>query len=132
MPKVAQLFFKSATIFFVLGVVMGLHMGISGDHGAFPAHAHLNLLGWVSSAIFAIYYALNPAKAEGKLAMWQFAIYTVGIIVMIPALYFMLKGNLEFEPLVGIGSIIVFAGVLLFAFVVFSGKHQSQLPGSRA
>lgn len=102
---------------------MGLHMGISGDHSPFPAHAHLNLLGWVSSAIFAIYYALNPAKAEGRLAMWQFAVYTLGIIVMIPALYFMVLGNTALEPLVAIGSLIVFAGVLLFAAVVFSSKH---------
>ncbi|MGH6862581.1 MAG: hypothetical protein ACRECY_20245, partial [Phyllobacterium sp.] len=63
MPRVSQLFFKSATIFLLVGVVMGLQMGISGDHSAFPAHAHLNLLGWVSSAIFGIYYALNPSKA---------------------------------------------------------------------
>ncbi len=120
MPKISQLFFKSATIFFIIGVIMGLHMGISGDHTPFPAHAHLNLLGWVSSAIFAIYYALNPAKAVGRLPMWQFAIFTLGLVVMIPALYFMALGNAALEPLVGIGSFIVFAGVLLFAAVVFS------------
>lgn len=132
MPKVSELFFKSATIFFVIGIVMGLHMGISGDHSPFPAHAHLNLLGWVSSAIFAIYYALNPAKAERKLAMWQFAVYTLGVIVMVPALYFMALGNTALEPIVGIGSFIVFAGVLLFAVVVFSGKNQSKLTGTGA
>lgn len=132
MPKVSQLFFKSATIFFLIGVIMGLHMGISGDHSPFPAHAHLNLLGWVSSAIFATYYALNPVKAEGKLAIWQFAVYTIGIIVMIPALYFMALGNTALEPLVGIGSFIVFAGVLLFAIIVFSSKNRGQLPGAGA
>ncbi|MET3646131.1 hypothetical protein [Phyllobacterium ifriqiyense] len=123
MPKISQLFFKSATIFFIIGVMMGLHMGFSGDHSPFPAHAHLNLLGWVSSAIFATYYALNPKKAEGKLVMWQFAVYTTGIVVMIPSLYFMALGNAALEPLVGIGSLIVFAGVLLFAVVVFSSKN---------
>ncbi|QND51311.1 hypothetical protein HB779_04925 [Phyllobacterium sp. 628] len=120
MPQVSQLFFKTATVFFLLGIIMGLHMGISGDHSAFPAHAHLNLLGWVSSAIFGIYYALNPAKAAGRLPIIQFAVYTVGIIVMIPALYFLSLGNTALEPFVGIGSFIVFAGVLLFAAVVFS------------
>jgi len=95
-------------------------MGIAGNHAPLPAHAHLNLLGWVSSAIFGIYYALNPLKAEGKLAMLQFFLFTAGIIVMIPALYFMSLGDTALEPLVGIGSFIVFAGVLLFTAVVFS------------
>jgi drug/metabolite transporter (DMT)-like permease len=120
MPRVSQLFFKSATIFFLIGIIMGLHMGIAGNHAPLPAHAHLNLLGWVSSAIFGIYYALNPLKAEGKLAMLQFFLFTAGIIVMIPALYFMSLGDTALEPLVGIGSFIVFAGVLLFTAVVFS------------
>lgn len=122
MPQVSQLFFKTATIFFLIGIIMGLHMGISGDHSPAPAHAHLNLLGWVSSAIFGIYYALNPLKATGKLAMAQFAVYTLGLIIMIPALYFMYRGNTALEPLVGIGSFIVLAGVLLFTVVVFSKR----------
>ncbi|UGX85688.1 cbb3-type cytochrome c oxidase subunit I [Phyllobacterium meliloti] len=122
MPRVSQLFFKTATVFFLIGIILGLQMGISGDHAAFPAHAHLNLLGWVTSAIFGIYYALNPARAEGRLPMIQFAIFTIGVIIMIPALYFLNLGNTAMEPLVGIGSFIVLAGVALFAAVVFSNK----------
>ena len=63
MPKVSDLFFKTAIVWLILGIGAGLQMAISGDHGAFPAHAHINLLGWVTSAIFGGYYALNPAKA---------------------------------------------------------------------
>jgi hypothetical protein len=47
----------------------GLHMAIAGDHSAIGAHAHANLLGWVTMAIFGGYHALNPAKAERRLAM---------------------------------------------------------------
>ncbi|MGO4450943.1 hypothetical protein AB4Y96_18665 [Phyllobacterium sp. TAF24] len=122
MPRVSQLFFKTATVFFLIGILLGLQMGISGDHAAFPAHAHLNLLGWVTSAIFGIYYALNPAKAQGRLPMIQFAVFTIGVIIMIPALYFLNLGNTAMEPLIGIGSFIVLAGVVLFAAVVFSNK----------
>ncbi|MBA8877745.1 hypothetical protein [Phyllobacterium myrsinacearum] len=120
MPRVSQLFFKTATVFFLVGIILGLQMGISGNHAAFPAHAHLNLLGWVSSAIFGIYYALNPVRARGRLPMIQFAVFTAGVVIMIPALYFLSLGNTNMEPLVGIGSFIVLAGVLLFTAVVFS------------
>jgi hypothetical protein len=39
---------------------------------------------------------------------------------MLPSLYFMERGNMQLEPLVGIGSMITFLGVLIFAVVMFS------------
>ncbi|UVK57590.1 cbb3-type cytochrome c oxidase subunit I (plasmid) [Mesorhizobium sp. AR02] len=120
MPKVSDLFFKTAVVWLILGICAGLQMAISGDHSAFPAHAHINLLGWVTSAIFGGYCALNPAKAERKLAMVHYGLYNVGLVVMLPALYLMLQGNTALEPVVAVGSLIVAAAVLLFAFVVFS------------
>jgi peptidoglycan/LPS O-acetylase OafA/YrhL len=125
MPRVSELFFKTAIVFLILGIAAGLQMAISGDHGAFPAHAHINLLGWVTSAIFGGYYALNPAKAERKLAMIHYGLYTLGIVVMLPALYLMLQGGkTALEPVVAGGSLIVAVAVLIFAFVVFSPETQ--------
>ena len=121
MPKVSDLFFKTAVVWLILGIAAGLQMAISGDHSAFPAHAHINLLGWVTSAIFGGYYALNPTKAERKIAMIHYGLYNVGLVIMLPALYLMLhEGITAIEPVVAIGSLIVAAAVLLFAFVVFS------------
>ena len=74
-------FFKTAIVWLILGIAAGLQMAISGDHGAFPAHAHINLLGWVTSAIFGGYYALNPAKAARKIAMVHYGLYNVGLVV---------------------------------------------------
>ena len=122
MPQVSQLFFKTAIVFLIVGIAVGFQMAISADHSVFPAHAHINLLGWVTSAIFGGYYALNPAKAQQKLAMVHYGVYTVGLVVMSPALYLMLRGNPSLEPLVIVGSLIVAAGVLIFAFMVFSSE----------
>ncbi|AEH89580.1 hypothetical protein [Mesorhizobium opportunistum] len=122
MPRVSDLFFKTAVVWLILGIGAGLQMAISGDHGAFPAHAHINLLGWVTSAIFGGYYALNPAKAARRIAMIHFGLYTIGLVIMLPALYLMLHGGYTaIEPVVAAGSLIVAAAVLVFAFVVFSG-----------
>jgi hypothetical protein len=125
MPQISHLFFKTAVIWLIIGLAIGLQMGISGNHNTIAAHAHLNLLGWVSSAIFGGYYALNPAKASKRLAMVHYAIYTIGLVVMLPALYFMELGNAQLEPLVGIGAMITFAGVLIFAVVLFSREIVS-------
>jgi peptidoglycan/LPS O-acetylase OafA/YrhL len=130
MPKVSEFFFKTAIVFLILGIIAGLQMAISGDHGAFPAHAHINLLGWVTSAIFGGYYALNPAKATRRIAMIHYGLYTIGIVVMLPALYLMLQdGRTELEPVVAGGSIVVAAAVLVFAFVVFSTEEERSVSG---
>lgn len=128
MPRIAQLYFKTAVLFLIVGIVMGLNMAISQDHSVIGAHAHCNLLGWVSMAIFGGYHALNPQKAEKRLAIIQYYVYTVGLVLLVPSLYLMLQGNVAVEPIVGISSFIVFAGVLLFAFIVFSGEKVAVAP----
>lgn len=120
MPYVSQLYFKTAIVFLILGIAMGLQMSISGVHNVIGAHAHANLLGWVTMAIFGGYFALNPAKAEGRFALLQYGVYTLGVVVMTPSLYLLLLGNPALEPLVAISSLIALAGVLMFAVVVFS------------
>ncbi|KXF76652.1 hypothetical protein ATN84_11435 [Paramesorhizobium deserti] len=132
MPHIAQLFFKTAIIFLIIGIAMGLQMAISGNHNVIGAHAHANLLGWVTMAIFGVYYALNPRKAEKRIAMLQYGIYTSGVIIMVPSLYMMLLGNPAMEPVVAIASLITFAGVLLFAVIVFSGKETAVAPTAPA
>ncbi len=132
MPRVAQLYFKTAFVFLVIGILMGLQMSISGNHNVIGAHAHANLLGWVTSALFGGYFALNPAKAGTRLALTQYGIYTGGVVLMTPALYFMLLGNPALEPLVAAGSLIAFAGVLLFGVIVFSRAESRALAGAAA
>ena len=45
--------FRAAVLLVVAGMIWGIVMAISQDHSTFPAHAHLNLLGWVSLFLFA-------------------------------------------------------------------------------
>ena len=132
MPQVAELFFKTAIVFLMVGIAMGLHMSMSGNHDVIGAHAHTNLLGWVTSALFGGYYALNPAKAESKLAMIHYGVYTLGVTAMVPSLYIYLKGFSAMEPLVAVSSLVTFAGVIVFAVVVFRspGRRAAMTPAS--
>jgi len=57
-------------------------MGISQDHSTMPAHAHLNLLGWVPLLLFGIYYHLHPAVDLNRLALVRVWIWIVGTIVL--------------------------------------------------
>jgi hypothetical protein len=119
MPKISHLFFRTAVLFLIVGIGMGLQMAITQNHNVVGAHAHVNLLGWVTSAIFGGYYALNPARAEGRLPMIHYGIYTLGVVLMGLSLYLLLQGNTAMEPVVAVSSLITFAGVLIFAWTVF-------------
>ena len=62
MPNLAHVYFRTAILFLIAGISVGIYMSISGNHAVTGAHAHINLLGWVTSALFGTYLALNPAK----------------------------------------------------------------------
>ena len=121
MPRISNLYFRTAILFLIVGIGIGLSMSISQNHNVIGAHAHINLLGWVTSALFGVYYALNPTKAEGRLPLIQYGVYTGGVVIMVASLYFLLQGNTAIFPLVAAGSLIVFVGVLLMAVVIFRG-----------
>lgn len=120
MPRISNFYFGIAILFLMAGITLGLNMAISQDHSAAPVHAHINLVGWVTSALFGGYYALNPEKARGWLAWTQCAVFTIGLLVMLPSLYLLYTGRPEIEPVVASGSMAVALGVLLFAVVVFT------------
>jgi hypothetical protein len=120
MPAISHLFFRAGILFLLTGIGLGLAMSISQNHDVIGAHAHINLLGWVTSALFGGYYALNPAKAEGLLPRVHFWVYTLGVAIMSVSLYLLLKGTPGMEPFVAIGSLLTAAGVLIAAFVFFA------------
>ncbi len=120
MPRLSNYYFRTAILFLLVGIAIGIHMSMSQNHNVIGAHAHINLLGWVTSALFGAYFALNPAKAEGRLPLIQYGIYTIGVIIMSLSLYLMLAGNLAMVPVVAASSLITFAGVLIFAWIVWT------------
>ena len=124
MPRLSEYYFRTAIIFLIIGIAIGISMSISQNHNVIGAHAHINLLGWVTSALFGGYFALNPAKA-GRLAMIQYIIYTIGVVLMGGSLYLLLQGNAGMEPVVAVSSLITFAGVLLFAWIVWMPAPRS-------
>jgi len=63
-------------------MTVGIIMAASGNHSVFPAHAHLNLLGWVSLFLIGTFYRFHPALDTGRLAIIQAAIWICGTIIL--------------------------------------------------
>jgi hypothetical protein len=116
--------FRLAVLYALFGMVMGEIMGISGDHSQMPVHAHINVLGWVSLALFGVFYKLWPTAAQGKLPLAQFALFNVGVVVQAAAVSQVLQGNEGAGPIAGIGSILLILSMLIFAFLVY--RHATE------
>jgi peptidoglycan/LPS O-acetylase OafA/YrhL len=121
MPRVSQLFFAVAAICGIAGIVWGIMMAESQDHLQMPAHAHLNLLGWVGSAIYGTYFALNPGRFR-RSAWLVLVLNTAGTAVMIPMLALFYASQMQatqyLMPLTA-GTVLILAAMVVFATAVF-------------
>jgi hypothetical protein len=105
-------FLLLAAMMLTVGVGLGIHMGIAHDFMLAPVHAHINLVGWASLALFGIVYRLYPAAGKSRLAGLHF-ILAAPSAVMFPL--GIALSILAERPLVAIvASLLWFAGVLLF------------------
>jgi hypothetical protein len=121
MPRVSAAFFAVGVLCVLTGMLWGMHMGASHDMVTAPAHAHLNLLGWVTMALYGAFYAIERETMLPKLAWLNFFVSTAGIAVMIPSLFlFLSHGNdPKFVPYMNAGEGLAVLGMLIFSISVF-------------
>ena len=117
--KASSLSFQAAVLLVLAGMVWGLQMAISRDHAALPAHAHLNLLGWVSLFLFGFYYRLHPSLDRSRAALVQVSVWIAGTIVMTIGVGLVHTGREAGDPLAAVGSIVVLAAMLMFGWLVY-------------
>lgn len=117
-------FFIVGVLCVTIGMLWGIHMAISGDHTMGGAHAHLNLVGWVTMGLFGVYYTLTPSAAASVLAKIHFALAVAGVVVMVPGIAIALKGGSE--GMAAAGSILTALSMLIFLFTVFKNGIGKQ------
>jgi cbb3-type cytochrome oxidase subunit 1 len=98
---------------------MGIGMAATQNHAIMPAHAHLNLLGWVSLFLFGIYYERRPAIDSSRLATIQVVLWSLGTTVLTIAVAAIHLGYTAADPVAALASLIVLAAMILFAYFVF-------------
>lgn len=125
--RASALSFRAAVIFLIGGIAWGLTMGISQDHSTMPAHAHLNLLGWVSLFLMGAYYRLHPKSDVSKVALAQVAIWTAGSVFHPVGMGLLLTGHRVGGPMLGFGSLQLLGSSLMFGWTVFRGGRAGSV-----
>jgi hypothetical protein len=94
------------------GMLWGIQMAVSGDHLLASAHAHLNLVGWVTLALFGVYYRLTPAACASRLARVHAAVAIAGVLVMVPGIVIAIQGGPP--AMAAVGAVLGALSMLLF------------------
>ncbi len=106
----------SAAVYALIGMAGGIAMGATQDHTLAPAHAHLNLLGFVAFSIYGFYYHLVPTAADSRLAKLHIAVATLGLWSLIPGI---VMANLGMnDGLAVLGALATILSMALFATTV--------------
>ena len=116
MKGLSYWFFALGVLSVLIGMVWGIQMAATHDHLLSPAHAHLNLLGWVSFSIYAFFYHLVPNAAQGLLPKVHFALALVGLVVIVPGIAMAHMG--VNEGVAAAGSILSLLSMLVFGVIV--------------
>ena len=82
MKRVDIYFLLLATVLLICGAVLGIVMGAREDFQLAPVHAHLNLAGWASLALFGLTYRTYPELAATKLARYHFIVSATASVML--------------------------------------------------
>ncbi|MGI9388492.1 MAG: hypothetical protein ACR2O1_00415 [Boseongicola sp.] len=116
---VSRNFLITGTVFLAIGLLIGMYMGGSGDHSLALGHAHINLIGFVLSAIFALTYRSYANMEASRLATYHFWLHLAGAVVVNVMLVMMLSGRITeaaMAPIAPLAELAIVIGVLLFLF----------------
>jgi cbb3-type cytochrome oxidase subunit 1 len=130
MQGVARNFFTLAVVYSLVGMTLGLSMAMSHDHSQLPTHAHIMVLGWVMSAVFAFFYHLMPAARASRLATVHFWLAAISSLGMFIGLFVLYGGNPAIEPVLGVSAMAYFAATVLFAFIALRALWGGETAGA--
>lgn len=122
MDSFAKIFIRASLIWFVLGITVGLAMALHPPWVVYrPAHAHMNLLGFVVGMIFGVGYQMLPRffghpLLHRKLAVAHVWLANGGLAALVAGFIAAPHLGQRAVPLTATGGLLWAAGAYGFAF----------------
>jgi cytochrome c oxidase cbb3-type subunit 1 len=82
-------FIRSSLLWFAAGILLGVWMAIDPSWNVYrPAHAHMNVVGWLTMLVFGVGYQLLPRLFghplhSTRLAIWHLFLANIGLGAMV-------------------------------------------------
>ena len=121
LTRMTGLWLRTGLIWFVLTMLFGMYLGMTQQFGASSPHAHLGLLGWLSSAAFALFHAAaDPRKELFGRGRAHWAAHNLGLIVQVSSLWLVIRtGNGIFSLFIALGGLTLIVSTLFFGAMVW-------------
>ncbi len=137
MDKSTVWFLYMSLFYLALGVVMGLVMVFlpTATGAVYRAHAHVNLLGWVSMMIFGVAYHILPRFSgrpvkHPRLIWPHFWLTNGGLVGMSVAWVVGTAGTKAWEHVAGLFGLAAAVGIGLFVFNMLATIQMAPPPVS--
>jgi hypothetical protein len=116
--RIAYFCFIIGVLAGITGIALGIFMAASEDHSLAPAHAHLNLLGWVTMMLYGLYHHVAPQS--GRWLNWlQVSCGAAGFPIFTGALaHYLATGDVQVIAHAWIGALLTLVGMILFLVVL--------------
>jgi hypothetical protein len=125
--RLAYFCFIAAAVAALCGISLGIFMGMREDFTLAPVHAHINLLGWVTLAIYGLYHR-GVQRGPNRLAWLQVGCGAAAVPTMTVGLAAYLQtGSTTLAPLISIGSLLAVTGMALFLSILIFDLRRAGL-----
>lgn len=119
-----------ALAYVIVGMSLGVVMAASHDHAQHVTHAHINLVGFVVSLIYAVIHKLWLENPPPMMARIQFYLHQAGSVTMFSGLL-LLYGQAvpeeQIEPVLALASITVLIGATGMFYMVLKANAVKKL-----
>jgi hypothetical protein len=114
----SALWARTALLWFIATMSFGMYLGMTQQFGMSSPHAHMGLLGWVSSALFAFLWSFCGEGDQPRSGPIHWAVHNLGVATMVVALFLTLKGR-DMGPMIAVGGLVVLLGALWLAALLW-------------
>jgi len=121
-------FVLSAFGYAIIGLLLGIYMAASKDHGQLVTHAHIMLVGFVVSFIYGLCHKLWIDDSSSTLSRVQFYTHHAATVFLIIGL-FLFYGNFvsleTIDPYLAVASIVVLIGLIMMTVILVQSKEEA-------
>lgn len=116
-----------ALAYVAMGMGLGIYMAASHNHAQHVTHAHILLVGFVVSFIYAVIHKLWLGKKTSLLARVQLVAHQAGSLALFTGLFLLYGGivpEAQIERVLAPSTIVVFVAALLMIVMVLKQRSE--------
>ena len=115
---------RLGVLYLLIGLALGTVMGMKQDFAFRDVHAHVNLLGFVSTFLVGLFLNAYPSTLGSRLTHVGVWIILISVPLMLLFLTIYFFGVPVMGPFLGIASLATIVGYVLFAIAVFQATGR--------